>query len=226
MRPRPLCNKLNEFLTSGFERGVFQGIQYHRLDNAGEIASLSPVSEVGMVSADGISIKDYLDILDGNKYTAVFSDGGLVMIQCTFVNDVLDTHRYSYIPCPFDRSLFLLRPDDVPVADWVREIMLTGESSSFRSTGTYRFDCVRVDSSDATDPHPVSHLTFGSADCRLPVRGPLSVADFLNFVFDNFYREYRPVWLPYAYHLRCLGTEATITSQEQMMHHLHWQDEN
>jgi hypothetical protein len=56
------------------------------------------------------------------------------------------------------------------------------------------------------------------------VRGPLSIADFLNFVFDNFYRQHRPIWLDYSSHMTCLGTEATITLAEQQLHHVHWLD--
>jgi hypothetical protein len=224
MRPRSLCDKLNEFLVTGLADDVFLAIQYHLLDGNERRQSLGPPSPPGMVSAGGISMDEFLTILDENRYTAVFTDGALLMIQCTFINGELETHRYSYIPCPVDQSLVPFRPEEMPLADWLRDSVLAEGVAAFRSTGTYRFDCTRVKPTRDDNPHPVSHLTFGSPDCRIPVRGPLSIADFLNFVFDNFYRQHRSTWLNYSSYLRCHGTDATITADEQQFHHLHWED--
>ena len=224
MRPRPLCDKLNEFLTTGLANEVFLAIQPHLLEDSGRRQSLGPVTAPGMVSAGGISITEFLEILDQNCYSAVFADGALLVMQCTFINDQIDTHRYSYIPCPVDSTLLSLRPEEITLADWLRDSVLADGIDVFRSTGTYRFDCIRVVPSRDTSPHPVSHLTFASSDCRVPVRGPLSIADFLNFVFDNFYRQHRLIWLDYSSHLTCMGTDATITREEQQLHHLNWED--
>lgn len=224
MRPRPLCDKLNEFLTAGLASDIFLAIQTHLLKVDGRKQLLDPAVAPGMVSAGGISVDEFLSILDENRYSAVFTDGALLLIQCTFVDERLDTHRYSYIPCPVDPQLLQLRPDEVTLADWLRDSVFTEGVSVFRSTGTYRFDCVRLAPSRDQSPHPISHFTFGSSDCRVPVRSPLSIADFLNFVFDNFYREHRRVWLDYSSYLTCTGTDMTITVEEQQLHHLHWEE--
>jgi hypothetical protein len=121
MRPRPLCNKLNEFLTAGLEKEIFLAIQPHLLDGDGGRQSLGPQAAPGMISAGGISIDEFLAILDENRYSAVFPDGALLIIQCTFSNDELDSHRYSYIPCPVDPSSLLSRPDEITLADWLRD---------------------------------------------------------------------------------------------------------
>ncbi|WP_415552655.1 DUF2290 domain-containing protein [Gluconobacter cerinus] len=178
-----------------------------------------------MVSAGGISIDEFLAILDENRYSAVFADGALLHIQCTFNGDDLDTHRYSYIPCPVEPGLVELRPNEIALADWLRDDVLVRGIDVFRSTGTYRFDCVRTAPARDSSPHPISHLTFGSPDCRVPVRSPLSIADFLNFVFDNFYRQHRPIWLNYSSYLTCAGTNMTITMAEQQLQHLYWSDD-
>jgi Uncharacterized conserved protein len=224
MRPRPLCDKLNEFLTAGLANDIFLAVQTHLLEVSGRKNSLGPLASPGMVSAGGISVDEFLLLLDENRYSAVFTDGALLLIQCTFVDDRLDTHRYSYIPCPIDPQLLDLRPEEITLADWLRESITAKGVGAFRSTGTYRFDCVRLAPSRDRSPHPISHLTFGSPDCRVPVRSPLSIADFLNFVFDNFYREHRRVWLEYSSHLTCSGTDMTITVAEQQLHHLHWEE--
>jgi hypothetical protein len=118
----------------------------------------------------------------------------------------------------------MLRPEEITFADWLRDSIFGEGIGVFRSFGTYRFDCVRTPPERSTAPHPVSHFTFGSAECRLPLRGPMSVADFLNFLFDNFYRRYRRFWLNYAPHLDCEGTDSTITWEEQQLHHIQWME--
>jgi len=224
MRPRALCDRLNQFLVTGLTNEVFLAVQHHILDGPPRRQTLSPVSAPGMISPAGISANEFLGILDENRYSAVFADGALVIIECAFADDHLESHRYSYIPCPVDSALLLLRPEEITIADWLRDVVLAEGIGVFRSVGTYRFDCTRIVPLTRTNPHPLSHLTFASADCRVPVKGPLSIADFMNFIFDNFYRHHRRLWLDYSSHLTCIGTEPTITWEEQQLHHLHWED--
>src|SRR5262249_50819453 len=100
MRPRPLCEKLNEFLATGLEEGIFQAIQTHILEGNTDRESLNPQFAPGMVSDVGIAIDEFLAALDESHYSAVFFDGALLIMQCTFSHNMLQTHRYSYIPCP------------------------------------------------------------------------------------------------------------------------------
>jgi len=48
MRPRSLCDKLNEFLTTGLANEVFLAIQTHLLADNWRRQSLGPVTAPGM----------------------------------------------------------------------------------------------------------------------------------------------------------------------------------
>lgn len=220
MKPRPLTEKFNEFLTEGLAKNLFEAISIHKLQDFGNIQSLSPMSDIPMISSNGITALEYLKLLDENCYSAVFSDGSIVIVQTKFIDSKLDSHRYIYVPCPIDQEHISIRPADIPLADWIREVIDAEGLSSFKSTGYVRFDCVRG-LVNTKDPHPVSHMTFSSGDCRVPVHSPLSISAFFNFLFDNFYRTNREFWLNYSSFLDCDGTEDTITSQEQMLHHIY-----
>jgi len=169
--------------------------------------------------------KEFVEILDAGRFSALFDDAAILGIECTFDRGTLRSHRYTFVPCPFDPELVSLRPESIPIADWLRESVLSYGLEAVRSVGAYRFDCVRKPPERSADPHPISHFTFGSPDCRVPVRGPMSISDFLNFIFDNFYRGARPFWLNHAPFLTCEGVEPTITWDEQQLHHLQWMED-
>lgn len=220
MKPRPLTQKLNEFLADGLAHVIFDAINTHKLNDHGSALSLEPDSKIPMINSNGISASEYIALLDNNSYSTVFNDGAISIIQAKFKNQKLHSHRYIFIPCPLDQQFISNRPNDIPLSDWVKEVINTEGITSLKSTGYIRFDCVR-DLQKTKDPHPVSHMTFSSGDCRVPVHSPLSISAFFNFLFDNFYRRHRYLWLKHSSFLNCEGTEDTITLEEQMIHHIH-----
>ncbi|OHV18595.1 DUF2290 domain-containing protein [Rhizobium sp. RMa-01] len=224
MNPKQLCKVLNNFVIDGLANNVFLASQQHQIDVVGNRISLKPVVDIGMVSSGGISASEYVDLLDREAYSAVFADGSIICIQATFDGNTVESHRYFFIPCPFYANALVGRPQHISLADWLRDSIALEGVSSFRSVGTFRFDCVRSMPEDLADPHPVSHMTFGSADCRMPVKGPVSIAYFLHFVFDNFYRADKRFWLNYSSYLTSGETEVTITTTELMQQHLNWEE--
>ena len=215
---------MNEFLIDGFGAGAFLAFQTHLLQGPELKQDFGPAVLHNMISPGGVGIAEFISILDDGAYSAVFHDGAVVILQCRFAGDALSAHRYSYIPCPVDQNIINGRPDEVELADWLRDLMADPSSDAFRSRGTYRFDFVLNATVNQDDPHPISHLTFGSPACRMPVRAPLSPGNFFDILFQNFYRPYLPLWEPISPHLRCNGIDDTITAAELITHHLSWRD--
>ena len=213
---------MNDFVVDGYGAGAFLAFQTHLLEGPEERQIFGPATVPTMISPGGVALREFISILDEGAYSAVFHDGAVVIVQCRFIGDVLSSHRYSYIPCPVDQNLLDARPDEITLADWLRDMATDPVNDAFRSRGTYRFDFVPNPPANAADPHPISHLTFGSPDCRVPVRAPLSPACFFDILFRNFYRPFLPLWEPVAPHLRCRGTDETITAAELSVHHLSW----
>lgn len=218
MRPRELCSRINDFLVDGLAVGAFDAIQSHILEGPPASLRLTPVVAPGMISPGGVSVPEFISLLEDNAYSAVFHDGALIVLQCIFKGDDLYSHRYTYIPCPVSRAILSQRREEDGLAEWLRDAVEV-DPTIFRSLGTYRFDCVRVAVADGAGPHPVSHFTFGSPECRLPVRAPMSPAGFFDFLIENFYRSLRRLWRPYAPHLQCYGAQDTITSEERRLYH-------
>lgn len=213
---------LNRFLFYGYEKQIFEAVEVHTITEGDGLISLGPRCKIGMIENGGISIDEYLELLDNNRYSAVFDNGDIVCIECRFDGGHLSSHRYIYIPCPFSTRTVSSKPKHATLSEWLRGSAELEPRESFRSRGSFRFDCDRAPPRDG-DPHPISHLTFSTGGCRIPVRGPLQITSFFNFVFDNFFRDYRPVWLSVAPYLKLKEDEITITRDESALHHFNWE---
>lgn len=222
MHPKSVVFILNTFFAVGYAKHVFLAFQTHVPRIEGERVKLSPASRMGMITNGGITISEYIGLLESNQYSAVFYDGSLLYMECVFINERLNKHRYFFIPCPFVEKTITSRPDHAELADWLREQIDIDGKDIFCSKGAFRFDFSREPPHGAGDPHPLSHLTFASGACRMPVRGPLQMSSFINFLFDNFFRADRDLWLQFAGHFRLDEGEVTITDEEAQLHHLSW----
>lgn len=223
MKPSAIVGILDRFLVEGLASGIFLGVQTHKVHELGSTMVVRPQNRIGMITNGGITPSEYIAILDGDTYSAVFQDGSILYMECSFEGRTLIDHRYLFIPCPFDASIVSQRPDHFSLADWLRDSIELEGKDVFSSRGAFRFDCARNVSEEVKDPHPISHLTIGSGDCRLPLRGPMPVSSFLNLVFDNFFRPYRPFWLQFAPYLNLDQSEVTIRQNEEILHHINWE---
>ena len=212
MNPGPLVETLNRFLLEGLGKSLFLATEFHKLNDLGDRQILSIKNPVGMISAGGIACDEFIKVLDQNAYSAVLWGGAIISLQCQFRHNLLFSHRYIYVPCPFDRTILLERPEEILIADWLRDIK-ERDSNLFRSMGTFRFDFDQEMNTETEEPHPISHFTVASPDCRIPMQAPLSPSGFFDLIIENFYSTWLPFWQDFQPHLRCNGTNDTITAE-------------
>jgi hypothetical protein len=170
---------------------------------------------------DCSTVDSFCDWLDAQEFSAILFDGAMLQITFDFFGNELMGHRLGYYPCPFeldDDGRQLLR--EQPIRD-VIDMYRDRWEDFCRLRTPVRFD---YDPSAAAEDHPASHITLNGEACRLPVRGPLSLGHFVDFVFRNFYREQ---WTTYEFLRRQHRQDAdrTITTQEECMIHLNWRSE-
>ena len=73
MDPKSVVDILDRFLVEGLDKRIFLAVQPHILKFEGAQIRLSPAVRIGMVTKGGITISEYVDLLDKNQYSAVFS---------------------------------------------------------------------------------------------------------------------------------------------------------
>lgn len=223
MNPHSACQILNRFFFHGIGEGYFYAAQNHSVLETGRVRRLQPVNPIGMLTNGGITAAEYVRLLDDGQYSVVFVDGAIAYIECEFDENVLNGYRFFYIPSPFEPTHTSELPSNVPLADWLSIVLEDQGARCLKSVGALRFDCVRGLPADLDEPHPISHLTLITGDCRIPVRGPVQVSSFLHFIFDNFQRSARPFWLQFSSYLAFDTSEVTITPDESAIIHLNWE---
>jgi len=129
-------------------------------------------------------VKTYFGWLSARQYSAVLLDGALLQITFDFRNDRLAGHRLAFIPCPFviteeDQELLLVEP----ILD-VLGMYLNEREDRLRLRTPIRFD---YHPDAACAEHPASHMTLNTQECRIPLSGPLTLDQFVEFVFRHFY---------------------------------------
>ena len=160
------------------------------------------------------SVSEYIEWVDCEGYSAVLFDGSLLQISYDFRHRTLVRHRLLYFPCPYDfDSADLL--GDLSLLD-VIDLYRSDGDTSVQLRSPVRFD---YDRNVNGAPHPQSHMTFQWSHCRIPVMAPISLGNFIQFVFKNFYPQ---MWNSHTFirewPRQVIGT--SITPVERMVLHL------
>lgn len=224
MNPVSAVKLLNIFLYEGYAQGIFRHVNTHlATQGAARLFSVAPAIEVGMIDTNNLSFDEYIRLISEERYSAIFFDYSLISVEWEIKNSEIVRHRYTYIPCPIKNDVFLERPAEIEIADFFSQLDRSLLGDHLISQGYLRFDYT-TDIVSKDMHHPLAHMTTISPDCRVAMRSPLSVGDFFNFIFDNFYPQYTSFWLDYQPHLRMLS-EDTIRGAETNRMHIYWADE-
>lgn len=123
------------------------------------------------------TVEHFLHDLSEKNFSIIFCDGSLVQLYYELEKSEIVSHRYSYIPLPVPIS------DLRDVGNYEKLIRTSLQKNDIQQKSRIRFD---FDKGQEDKVHPESHFTFISRDCRIPVRGGVSVRRFLRFIFANF----------------------------------------
>lgn len=170
---------LQSYISSLYKSGlvIYYKSPQATQDGSKKIISLGNVFVTSDVELED-TIEQYFSDLHERNYGLLLCNGGLIQIKYSLEKGKLVSHRYCYIPPPIH---FFQEDNIVDYADVVNSEFLKRNKIHLRSR--IRFD---YDKGQEDETHPESHFTFISEDCRIPVRGGLSVQQFLRFIFRNF----------------------------------------
>jgi len=136
--------------------------------------------------ANALKNRPYIDLfqeIDGAKsYNIKLIDGGILILQYRFKNDLLVAHRLAFYPNP-NLALFQNDPEDYLEDEIYIDVI---DRRNVATPLRFDFDC----NGDTASPieHPQSHFTIGQyRNCRIPVNRPITPSQFINFIIRNFY---------------------------------------
>ena len=179
-----------------------------------EIGNTSPLEGDTIVLES--SPAHYVECIKQNRFSWLLFDGSLLQILYRLRSQNVTFHRYCYIPAPFDIDLRAFSG-----GEYLDIIEAAGGGNVFEAARrtSFRFD---FDPSAQTNQHPAAHVHLNSPACRIPMRGPLSVKEFISFLVRFFYSG---VFLPELCGDTLFANATTITELEEGGFHLNWQQQ-
>jgi len=188
--PKSLATQLRNLLSLLLEADVailINPIVEQHIGSELRITWRSPTFGSAAISkASFATVDEYSSLVSAQMYSAVLFDGSLLQISYDFAGHEIVGHRLCYYPCPFDIEERLLREE--PLSD-VIELYRESNKSLLNLRSPCRFD---FDEKNASAMHPSVHLHIIKAQCRWPISHPISIGEFVDFVFRHFYPQ---IWL-------------------------------
>ena len=151
-----------------------------------------------------INVKSVIKtILNGKEYNILLKDKSIIQFEFECNNGIITKERFIYIR-PFNSIDFM--SEEYDDFDWFE----IDEGIPL---------IIRIDYDEVEIPnHPKSHATLNNVECcRIPLKGPISVTNFVSFILSMFYGiNYKGEMFDYV-------NIETITSDEKKQVHLNWE---
>lgn len=159
------------------------------------------------------SVNYYLEVLKQDRFSWLLFDASFLQVSYHRQGDKVIFHRYCYVPAPFEVDL---RQESIgELADLI-EGKCTANPLNESRRAMLRFE---YDPAAQTSTHPAAHLHLNQPQCRIPMRSPFSVREFVFFLLKYFYSDqFDAVKLA----LPSFPTVASIAHEEEKAFHLNW----
>lgn len=164
---------------------------------------------------DKVTVWEYKYALDNNDYSFLLNDGSVVQLFVEYEGNTITSYRYAYLPCPVSLIRYPFIADDAKRIDDFEEAS-TGDAFSEGIDQFEEHDVAALIETAAscmceTEPRenfflaaplrfewnskscpkhePKSHVHLGKSECRIALSHPISIWDFIDFIFRNFYSD-------------------------------------
>lgn len=181
-----LVKGINDFIFEWQKLGlVADSRQHSAYRRAGGVTEITWGDDGYVLKDDQFaSLLEYINLVENRQYSMLLPEGDMFQFSFSVSRDVLVKHRLCWYPCPIKLS-----PDEVEnssVVEAILERMGRGDIEGFYAKSPVRFD---YDPLSVAEDHPEVHLHLISEDCRIPVKSPLCLKKFIQFIMENFYRD-------------------------------------
>lgn len=171
--------------------------------NKMEITRPNRKNESNILYDEIVNVKNVIkELLERKEFNILLRDRSIIQFEFICENNIIINERFIYIRA-FDNIDFIEEEyDDFDWFDIDKGIPLI----------------FRVDYNEIEQPnHPRAHATLNNIECcRIPMKGPISLTEFMTFILKNFYDiEYNGEIFKYA-------NIETITAEESKHIHFNW----
>lgn len=158
-----------------------------------QITWLNHVSDRANSGESFTKLEQYLHILHTNSYHCLLLDGSIIRANFQFEDDILVVENLLWWPSPYDYGSLL--EDGFSPVELIDDFFCDEkwhQVIKMRSPIRVDYDGTRP----ATSDHPYSHMHIEHNEARLDTNHPICFSRFVDFIFKNFYPEYKLKFLP------------------------------
>lgn len=218
--PQSLVQWIKNITIALVEHGLVDGQNFPLLRRLDKTTIVSFPNSDGARALSQGSYRDLYELqLAEDAYNLRMLDGAIIQLTYEFLGNALLSHRLAFLPSP---DLIDYQNNDdlyvgaLPFADLV---------GSHALPAPLRFDYDARKGVPQDLVHPASHLTIGQYQhCRVPVRGPINPAVFLDFVVRHFYTGMELPTISFDFDFAS-GFRDSITETERGILHLSFRGE-
>lgn len=182
-----ICKEFNLIIEELIQKKICRDYSYFStFENENEIfiTRNNRKGESNILYDSNKSVEDMMGILlDKKEYNILLYDKGIIQLEFTVKEGLIIKERFIYINKQsniFKLEEIIEMDNDENNFDWYNEF--NGIPVLIRMD----YD---KDYEDKLD-HPMSHLTISNCECcRIPMKGPMSISMFINFILNMFYDE-------------------------------------
>lgn len=129
------------------------------------------------------TISEYCALIENRQYSMLLSDGSFFQISYSFQRGEIVKHRLCWYPAPI--KIWPLELNDATsISNLILEKMAALDFDEFKCRSPIRFDFAP---DQVAEDHAEVHMHISEENCRIPVRTPLSLKEFVCFIINNFY---------------------------------------
>jgi len=166
--------------------------------------------------ADYPTVRSYRRWAEAGEYSALLPDGAMIQLRYKVSDRAIGGHRLAYVPCPYRVDTDMLLSE--ALSD-VLDVHAVGSHDEVTMQSTVRFD---LDPDSAAEGHPAAHLTLNVASCRIACESPMTPAQFVRFIFRNFYAAQWSAHQALFESLPDTDHDSTIKDAERLSPHMAW----
>jgi hypothetical protein len=159
------------------------------------------------------SLNEYINLVESRQYSMLLSEGDMLQFSFSLDRSTVVRHRLCWYPCPI--KLTRDEIENSSLIDAMLERMANGDLEDFYSKSPIRFD---FDPADGSEDHPVVHLHMISEECRIPVKSPLCLRRFVDFIAENFYSDIEEIRRLNQNAVTWIGTDTLTDHQKSKLH--------
>lgn len=179
-----LVKGINDFIFEWQKSGLVADSRMHdTYRRAGGVIDVTWGNDGYVLKDDKFaSLHEYLNLIENRQYSMLLSEGDMFQFSFSLERGLVVKHRLCWYPCPVKVSREEIETSSL--VDAILERMGSGTFDDLYCRTPIRFD---FDSKQSSENHPAVHLHMNSEDCRIPVKTPLCLRSFIDFVLENFY---------------------------------------